>query len=349
MVQSAWQIPGRLAQSPVNQNKRYYSAYDQSQQPRASLPTAGTQSQAPQNPASQQRYYSASQPTPAWGMSPQNAGMRPTQQMAVPQANYVNSYGPTQQPAQYPYNQQLFQPVNSGAGLPAGYESEAARDAADLQRRLLGPLADILYPDPNSDVLRYNYMPAIEAGLNYQNMLLSEQDRAQGYNELARAWASVGQSPESLYLKEQLGNQIEKGGPYTDQVLQQIQGGMKDQAAVALQDLQRQMAQSQAQRGLGGSMSDYQQAALQQQSAADLSGRFSDLRERAVGLNDTAKAQWLQQFAQQSAQEDIRRAALDELLANVFLNTERAPIDLGALTTPTYATNYMNYPITAKY
>jgi hypothetical protein len=229
----------------------------------------------------------------------------------------------------------MFEPVQSDRRWPVPHQSQPMNPVEQQwytrQASLLGPFASVLQ---GGDLLRRGDIPALETNLNFQQMLLAEQDRQRAFEEMARARGAIGADPSSQYVRNQLMGQIDAGGPFDDMLRQQIEGALRNQSALALQGADRRMSEDFARRGLGGSATEYQQAALQQQAGADLSSQIADFREQAALANQQATSQFTQMLQQQAMQEEAQRAMFDDMIARLFSETERAPVDLSALVAP---------------
>lgn len=239
------------------------------------------------------------------------------------------------QPGAYGSAPYQFQPVDytatrrdTGAEVKPGTR---AQSYMDRQTALLGPLAELLMPE--NQFLRRADIPLLESGLNWQQQLMSEADRQRGYEELVRGRSAIGMSPEAMLAKEAFLDMYNAGGPFGPGVQDVAIGGMRDAAARALQDQQAAMAGDYARRGLAGSPTSYESARLGQMANAGLQGQISDYKTQAAIANEEAMRAAMGSFQQQALQEQTMRAALDEMIANLFLETERAPIDLGSLLT----------------
>lgn len=306
MGQTAQSTGGLAQASPVGVTAQRASA---STAQEARFPTASTSRLTPSTPAARDVFNTA--------FGPQNY---PVAQMFEPRANI-----PWPGDTGVPTGDNPLQKAMSATQIP----KDQQRMLEQLQ--LLGPLAEILMSP--GQVLRRGDIPMLEAGLNYQQLLKAEEDRQRGYEELARAWGSVGQDPTSMAYKEMVRRMMGQGGPYSPDVLAQLEGKLTGESALSQEAMSRQMAEEYARRGLGGGAMPYEMASLQQTGARDLGSQLADLRNQAVLANEAAQQQWTQMFGAQAAQEEQYRQALNELLANVFLQTERAPIDLGSLAT----------------
>jgi hypothetical protein len=255
------------------------------------------------------------------------------QDPTTPQASPTGGTAP--QP--YPTGTSTFEPMGGEQRYPLGENRELYQTAPKfeqwMQRQadLLGPFANVIQ---GGDILRRADIPLIETGLNFQQLGMSEADRQRAFEELARGRQAVGASPEAGYLKDFLTSRMEGGGPFDDMLRQQIEGAMRNQAALGFQGAERGMTEDFARRGLGGSATEYQLGGLQQQAGADLSSQIADFRQQAALANQAAMEAYTADFQQQSMMEAAQRAAFDQALASIFSETERAPIDLSALVAP---------------
>lgn len=209
---------------------------------------------------------------------------------------------------------------------------------AEHQRWALGPLANVLMGDTENP-LRQADIPLLEARLNFENLLLAEQDRERAYNELVRARGAVGTSPEMQAVKAYL-QQNMADGPFGEPFLSGQRSALQAGASADYDRAIAEAQQSAAQRGMGGGMTPYEAAMLKQASARGLAGQMGEM-ERTYGVaNQQAQQQAGLAFQQQAQLEAEQRAALDELISKLFSETERGAIDLSGL---------LNRPATPDY
>lgn len=274
-------------------------------------------------------------------------------------------------PATYPSGiPSVFQPRNT-SGIPDraaayGQSPGALQNVSNIQsaqQALLGPLGKVFGLGGGSDLtLARGDIPLLEAGLNFENVLLAERDRQLGYNELARAQAGVGSDPQLAGLRQILGMQSAgQSSPEMEQALalaSQRAGreGQFAREATATRDAYtgntdqslRALREDYARRGVQGNESMLDEAMLRQsggialnRALADLEARQDEAQRQDISqLGDLAGQERgfqqasIEQLLGQIGQEEGTRTALGQALANVFLETEREPFDLSGLTTP---------------
>lgn len=314
---------------------------------------AGTMAQQP-------RYEERPQGQPSAGMAPINVDWNMVRQSSMP-AQGGPAGTSNEAPARYSFPTQggmsaerssfptYGQNISMGAQLAPQGQPGALQAAqmpqglqpinpqyaggADKIRSLLGPLGDLI-AGKGAYAIQRGDIPLIEAGLNYQNQQLSEQDRQQGIAQLLQARQRVGQDPNSSAAREALWSTWQTGGEYTPQYLERQQGALGSQAALGLQAAQQSAAEDFGRRGLGGSLSGYQQAQLGQQAATSLGSQKAGMEQQYTAARESAKQQALQQYQAQAMQEEQQRQAYQEAIANAFLNTQRGAIDLSGLVNP---------------
>jgi len=257
----------------------------------------------------------------------------------APQAPQAPSVPSTWNIPTTPYSAGQTTPAPYPSGAPSYFQPRTTSTPTDLtrrqQRRLtaqqsaLGPTASQFFA-PQAPLKRRD-IPLMEVGLNYEQLLMAERDRQRAYEELVRSREAIGSSPAEQYLRQQLESQIGGGGPFTDPLRAQMEAGLRQQAALAWQAQQQSATADFARRGLGGGFTPYQMAGMQQQSAADLASQITDFQTRAAIANEEALRQMMGQYAGQTEQESTRRAVIDSAIAELFGETQRAPIDLSAL------------------
>jgi hypothetical protein len=229
--------------------------------------------------------------------------------------------------APQPYSRQpVFQPRPSIPQGAPNWKKANQQAQLDRQRALLGSAADILAP-AGGQPLRRQDIPLLEAGLNFENLQRAEEDRARGFEELARGRGAVGMDPSSQLAREVAMRRVSQG----NDLKTQRASALKDRTAVATQDALRQLQQEQAQGGVYSSSGGFlNRAMLPQRAAIELSGQLSDLDFQQEEADRAA----LGDLTGITSREDAMRAAFDEMLANLFLETERGPVDLSGLLEP---------------
>jgi hypothetical protein len=133
-------------------------------------------------------------------------------------------------------------------------------------------------------------------------------------------------------LAQQLAmDRSQSGGPFTQQLMEEQQGNIRNQGAMANQDALQSMAEDAARRGMGGGASSYEKALLEQSNASGIQDRLTGFRSQAAQANEAAQQNYLAQLSDIAGRQGGQRAAFDQALANVYLNTERTPQDLSPL------------------
>lgn len=201
------------------------------------------------------------------------------------------------------------------------------RNAADLQRRNLGGFFDILSGPGRTLPITAGEIPLIEARLNFENLLKAEEDRKRAYEELVRGRAAVGSDPASQSLRMLLQSRAAEG-PLGSTYVAGQQAGLANRANADLARAYEMAAEEAARRGMGGSMTGYESALLQQQARQGLTGQLSTLDRETRLANAEQQRQDALLLQQQVAREAAAREAYDQMLAEIFSETERGPIDL---------------------
>jgi len=283
-----------------------------------------------------------------------------------------------QGPIRYPEGAtSIFAPRNTGTIADRGagpfggpQQTQIGQQAVDNYQRaqaaLLGPLAGVFgidQPGRNDFTLTRGDVPLLEAGLNFENVLLAERDRELGYNELARGANAVGQDPQTQRLRQLLGYQSEgNASPELAQAIQLAQSRatrgpesndrqetvLKDQFNRDTEGAFRDLREDYARRGISGNEIALDEARIRQEGGsglnralAELEGRRDDAQRLDIaqlgdlsGQKDSFQRQSLDQLTELIARQEGQRDAYSQALANVFLETEREPFDLSGLTTP---------------
>lgn len=200
---------------------------------------------------------------------------------------------------------------------------------AQRQAALLGDFYTSLFPE--GTVLRRGDIPLLETGLNFENRQNALRDRQQGMQRLEDSRSAIGSSPESILARQIAVSRARGEGPLSQGVIDNQRGALRSAGALAGEAQQRELAMQLAQRGLGGGVPAVQQAALQQQLATDIGGRLASFDLESAQLLDTAQRQAAYDLQTIADQEELRRIAIDQLIAEAFFNTDRSPIDLSGL------------------
>jgi hypothetical protein len=203
--------------------------------------------------------------------------------------------------------------------------------AYERQRLLAGPLASILPTSPQRP-FRTSDIPLFEAGLNFEQLLQAERDREFGYGELVRGRAAIGSDPAAMAARNiALERSQAGGGPFDQGLIEQTLGTIRNRGAVGLEEAQRGATEELARRGLGGGLLASQMARLQRDTAGDIQRQSTDFQTQARLANDEAQRQALSQLSDITGREESQRAALDQLLSQIFSETQRQPISLAGL------------------
>ena len=196
------------------------------------------------------------------------------------------------------------------------------------QRTLLGELGGLL---PQNMVLRASDVPLFEAGLNFQQTARATEDRATGIGRLEDARSNIGISPESVLARELAVQRARGDGPLGGGAIEQSRSDLRQQSAVGHQDAQRGLAEQFAQRGIGGGVPAYQAAAMEQAYGVNAAGQLAQFDLQAAQLQETAQRQAFSDLNALAMEEEMRRTALDQLIASQYLNTEYQGMDLSGL------------------
>lgn len=267
------------------------------------------------------------QPVRPSTITPPNVGA-----ISAPSAYQKTPYTSTAQPANTIQNPLpstgAVTPYGYNAENPAQYWSDAERAAA-LQEQMLG--SEFFNYLNGGEPIYQGQVPLIEARLGYENQQLAERDRQLGYEELARSYGNIGKSTGEQAAMQAALQLVQSGGPYNAGYMDQQRGNLRDQSAMALEQARMAMAGDFARRGLGGSMLPQQQAQLAQQSSTALQGNLANLESSTALANQQAQLAATGQLSEMAYRESAQRQAIDQLLANIFLNTERQAPDLSNL------------------
>jgi hypothetical protein len=295
------------------------------------MPFQQSPNQLAQNPTPLQRFTQRfSQPQPATVAQP----AQPAQ--AIP------SQVPTQ-PAAIPQDFSSFQarPVPTQGARDVPPQTTFGQNQANIaarQQDLLGVLGGLLPISPQRPLQRGD-VPLVQAGLNYENRLLAELDRARGLEELRGSLGGLGGSLESQESRRLALERALAGGLQTEDFpLERLRAAAEGQAGLQFQRGQQDIAAAMAGRGIGGVPVAIQQALLRQEAGAGLQQTLGGIEEAGArfGLEQAA----LQDAISRGALEDLTRVAdvdeqrrldLERALADVFLETQREPLDLSDL------------------
>lgn len=207
---------------------------------------------------------------------------------------------------------QTFQPIGVSQRQP-GIDFWKVRD-----RDLLGNLGFAITPE--------NYkgrkdLPYIQARLNFDNLLLSEQDRQASYDLLRDSLAGIGRDAESALARETAVERLLNPGAYDELV-----AGARARAASGLEGGMRELRQGLAARGLGGGPTSFQAALLRQAAERGLA---EDTRAAELARYD-AEGGALGTLEAMAADDEARRLAVIAQI-NELLGQERGSFDLSGL------------------
>lgn len=209
-----------------------------------------------------------------------------------------------------------------------GFKGQAAPTIADISahlRNLMGPLGQA-FPTAG---FKTADVPWIEAGLNFQIAQQAEADRQRGYEELTRGRAAIGTSPESELAREIAKNRATENR--FSKEIDQMRQAMLGSGAQAAQQGREAMMADLARRGIGGGTAATQMAQLEQDALINALAKQATFELQAAQMQEEADRQAYQDLAALATQQEAERMAFDEALAKVFLETERAPVDLSGL------------------
>jgi hypothetical protein len=209
---------------------------------------------------------------------------------------------------------------------PGGTRSEYN---AYRQQLLAGPSNDIF--GIGGQPLRAQDVAMMQMNMAYQNQLLAEQDRQRALEELWRGRQDIGQDPNSQYVWSGLQSGYESGGPFTQGLQDQLEGGARGESMRAIDSALANARSGFARRGLGGGLSDYQLANMQSQAAGPLANQIAQMRMQATMANQAAREQAMAQLQAISQQQQQLRNAMDQALAETYSSTEREAPDFSAL------------------
>lgn len=202
--------------------------------------------------------------------------------------------------------------------------------AVARQQALAGPLAAVLPISQNRPLTRGD-IPLLEAGLNFEQIQQAEADRQRGFEELVRARSAIGGDPYAAQARDLALSQAQQG-PLTQDLQDRNVAAIRNQSALGLQNARERALEDFARRGLsGGSLSSFELGQLEQTGAVQAQQQITDFLTRAAEANRNAQSVALGQLQGQTGQEELRRLSIDQLLSDIFLSTERAPISLAGL------------------
>ncbi len=235
-----------------------------------------------------------------------------------------------------PFIGQAGQNVGGFTGLLPTFQPEFRQRAGegnrfatlDRQRSLLGLFGSLL---PENMILRQSDVPLLENNLNFQQRLMAMQDRDTGIGRLEGARQSVGISPESTLARELAVRNASGGGALGEDVVANSRAALRSQNALAAEAAERELSRSLASRGVGGGLAGMAQARLAQDQAVNSATSLADFDLQAASMLQQAEREALSDLQAIAAEEQNLRLALDQLIADQYLNTEYGAIDLSGL------------------
>ncbi len=193
-------------------------------------------------------------------------------------------------------------------------------------RNLLGPLGFIA--DPTS--FFRGQVPAIEANLNFQNLLQAQSDRQQAITLLAQQRDVIGQSPEALQALAVAQRRLEQPEPFTPEEVSQQQSAIRQRGAQGIESAQRQQLESLARQGVRGGVTAFQEAGQRQAGARQVSDELQRLAIQNALQRDINEAQAVDRLQGITGQNELRQIALNQALSELFTAT-RGEFDLSGL------------------
>lgn len=245
----------------------------------------------------------------------------------------VPPYGPTRAeepppPVAYnPYYYRLDESGNPVLGQAPRLNPYNARQA-----QLLGPeLGAYIGTDISAPIMGKNEYQFLQARLNYENILRAEEDRRRGYDTLSQAYTQVGQSPESTFAREMAAYRLANPDILNPQEVSMQEAAIRARGARGYQDTLMQLQQDQAARGIGGPIGGYELAQLNQGYDRQIADELQNQALQLAFAREEREKGALGTLSQISTDEEVRRMAILQALADAFLQTERGPIDLAGL------------------
>ena len=228
------------------------------------------------------------------------------------------------------------QNVGGFTGLAAMFQPEFRQRAGegnrfntlDRQRSLLGQFGSLL---PENMILRQSDVPLLEANLNFQQRLMAMQDRDTGIGRLEDARSSVGISPESTLARELAVRNASGGGSLGADAVANQRAALRAQNALSAQAAERALSTQLASRGVGGGLGAMQHAQLAQNNAVNTATALADFDLQSAALLQQAEREALADLQAIASEEQSLRLALDQLIADQYLNTEYGAVDLSGL------------------
>lgn len=249
------------------------------------------------------------------------AAQAPQQPATAPQQGQVGLGYPQNPPT-------FFQPRQPLEG-PARVRPPVTQRAEE-QRRLLGPAAQ-LFPIASNRPLTRGDIPLLELGFNYEQLLQAERDRERGYNELTASRQSVGTDPALMRARELMGGFAEQG-PFSEDIINQNVAAIRSAGGLDIQRSRQRAAEDLARRGLvGGGVPEVAFQDIELQRGAQTQQQLTDFLREAALTNREAQLLATQQLGGIGQQQELQRQAIDRLIADLFTETERAPISLAGL------------------
>jgi hypothetical protein len=110
------------------------------------------------------------------------------------------------------------------------------------------------------------------------------------------------------------------------------EAAVRARGARGYQDAEMLMQQDQAARGIRGPMGSYDLARLGQGYDRQIADELQNQALQLASGREEKERGALGDLSKISTDEEVRRMAILQAIADAFLNTERGPIDLSALT-----------------
>jgi hypothetical protein len=177
-------------------------------------------------------------------------------------------------------------------------------------------------------------LPIAAWELNEDQRMQAEMDRIRGYEELARARNAIGQDPYAQQAYALALDRANNGGLFDDEYMDQQRGLIRNRGSLSMEAARRNLNDTLAQRGVEGGLSAYEMAQLDQSGAMGVQEQLGGFEQEARGAQAQERAQGLEQLMGLTGRDQAARSSMDQLLANVFLETERSPYDVSELLQP---------------
>jgi hypothetical protein len=230
---------------------------------------------------------------------------------------------PTPPPGGFPRATPPAQPTYQSA--PAGQQYAPTAPPAAYKSRS----DELIYPG-----MQRRDLPIAAWELNEDQRMQAEMDRIRGYEELARARNAIGQDPYAQQAYALALDRANNGGLFDDEYMDQQRGLIRNRGSLSMEAARRNLNDTLAQRGVEGGLSAYEMAQLDQSGAMGVQEQLGGFEQEARGAQAQERAQGLEQLMGLTGRDQAARSSMDQLLANVFLETERSPYDVSELLQP---------------